>query len=244
MTESTASKAALIQEDGPDHLAQFERGNQTFSLLFTRWMDTNGWSHPTMVSLAKSCLYGRSWLHSSQIAGLRHCNLHSPGPRTFIAIERLNFYLHRYSTKKLLLPGTSSSSLYARPFVITDNGKPPELGWWVEVFCGAREPKDIDLKQAAFSETQAERLSSTWGALIRRLMTQQGIDIIVELDRIVRENYPAKDAKRVQRLIQVIHNQSSWEPEELANELPALTALTGSLGGPTDENELLETLRS
>lgn len=35
---------------------QFELGVQNFSRLFTKWMDTNAWSHPIMVSLAASCL--------------------------------------------------------------------------------------------------------------------------------------------------------------------------------------------
>jgi len=100
---------------GPDATIrdQFERGVLDFSFLFTKWMDTNAWSHPVMVQLAAGCLQlpgGKGWLHSSQISGLRHGKLLSPGPRTFMAIERLNFYLHRYATEKLLLPGSTSAA--------------------------------------------------------------------------------------------------------------------------------------
>jgi hypothetical protein len=221
---------------------QFDHGVKTFALLFTRWMDTNGWSHPTMVTLAKSCLDGTGWLHSSQISGLRHAKLLSPGPRTFIAIERLNFYIHRYATAKKLLPGTPGSNLYAKAYAITENGKPPELGWWVEVFCGQRVPKDIDLRQTFFTDDQATKLSSTWAGMIRKLMMQKDMDIIVELDRVIRESYPAKDAERVSRVASVIQNRDTWNAQELVNELPAISNLTASLGGPKTETELLRAL--
>lgn len=227
-----------------DHLNQFTEGVNTFALLFTRWMDTNGWSHPTMVTLARHCMDGTSWLHSSQISGLRHGRLLSPGPRTFIAIERLNFYIHRYATTKKLLPGTPGSNLYANAFAITDGGKPPKLGWWVEVFCGQRIPTDIDLRQTFFTDDQATRISTTWGALIRKLMIQKDLDIIVELDRVLREHYPAKDSERLTRLKDVIQNRDTWTPQQIANELPAITNLTAKLGGPATEADLLKALKS
>ena len=60
---------------------RFDTGTQNFARLFTKWMDTNGWSHPIMVSLATACLElpdGKGWLHSSQISGLRHAPLLHP----------------------------------------------------------------------------------------------------------------------------------------------------------------------
>jgi hypothetical protein len=227
-----------------DHHTQFTQGVSTFSLLFTRWMDTNGWSHPTMVTLARACLEGTSWLHSSQISGLRHGKLLSPGPRTFIAIERLNFYIHRYATTKKLLPGTPGSNLYAKAFAITEGGKPPQLGWWVEVFCGQRQPIDIDLRETFFTEEQASRISAAWGAMIRKLMIQQDMDIITELDRVLREKYPAKDAERLRRTNAVIQNRDVWNAQQLANELPAISALSAELGGPSTESDLIQALKS
>ena len=227
-----------------EHPAQFAQGVKTFSLLFTRWMDTNGWSHPTMVTLARACLEGTSWLHSSQISGLRHGKLLSPGPRTFIAIERLNYYIHRYATSKKLLPGTPGSNLYAKAFAITEGGKPPQLGWWVEVFCGQRQPIDIDLRETFFTEEQANRISAAWGAMIRKLMIQQDMDIITELDRVLREKYPAKDAERLRRTNAVIQNRDVWNAQQLANELPAISALSAELGGPSTEGDLLKALKS
>ena len=226
-----------------DHRAQFAHGVQTFSLLFTRWMDTNGWSHPTMVALAKASMDGVGWLHSSQISGLRHAKLLSPGPRTFIAIERLNYYVHRYSTTKRLIPNTDSSNLYSEAFAITENGKPPSLGWWSEVFCGQREPTDIDLKQNYISERQADEMSNSWGSMIRKLFRDRDLDLIVELDRVLREHYPARDAARLNRIRAVIQARESWTADEFTAELPAISTLTAHLGGPETEDELLSLLR-
>ena len=232
------------RESVVDYQTQFSRGVSTFSLLFTRWMDTNGWSHPTMVTLARHCLDGTSWLHSSQISGLRHARLLSPGPRTFIAIERLNFFVHRYATTKKLLPGTPGSNLYAKAFAITEGGDPPPLGWWMEVFCGKRTPRDIDLRETFFTDDQAARISSAWGGLIRRLMIQSDLDIIVELDRVLREKYPAKDAERLKLTKAVIQNSLVWTPQQLANELPAITSFSSALGGPASETDLIALLKS
>lgn len=225
------------------YLTEFNQGVQNFSLLFTRWMDTNEWSHPVMTSLAKSALNGTAWLHSSQISGLRHAKLYSPGPRTFIAIERLNYFVYRYITEKKLIPGTSSSNNYSKPYAITEDNTPPPLGWWVEVFCGARIPKDIDLKVDFFSETQAKELSLAWAALIRRLMIQNEVDIITELKHTIYLNYPANDHVRVQKIIEVIQNKSTWTSLELTAELPAIAALTAALGGPGNEQLLLASLQ-
>ena len=226
-----------------DHRAQFAHGVQTFSLLFTRWMDINGWSHPTMVALAKASMDGVGWLHSSQISGLRHAKLLSPGPRTFIAIERLNYYVHRYSTTKRLIPNTDSSNLYSEAFAITENGQPPSLGWWSEVFCGQREPTDIDLKQNYISERQADEMSNSWGSMIRKLFRDRDLDLIVELDRVLREHYPARDAARLNRIRAVIQARESWTADEFTAELPAISTLTAHLGGPETEDELLSLLR-
>ena len=232
---------------GPDATIrdQFERGVLDFSFLFTKWMDTNAWSHPVMVQLAAGCLQlpgGKGWLHSSQISGLRHGKLLSPGPRTFMAIERLNFYLHRYATEKLLLPGSSSSNFYSDPYVITEDGAPPELGWWMEVFCGARVPSDVDVTTRFFTDDHASTVTANWAKLIRRLLITSGHDIIEELDSIIRTHYPVREPDRVSQLVAVIQNRSQWNPNELQRELPAITAFTASLGGPEDEETLLRTI--
>lgn len=226
-----------------DHVALYAQGSRTFSLLFTRWMDTNGWSHPTMVTLARASMGGVRWLHSSQISGLRHGTLENPGPRTFVVIAELNRYLFRYREEKRVIPGTDSR-FYQDPFVITEDGQPPTAGWFFEVFCGLRIPKDIDLHEAYFTEGQAEMLSGSWGALIRKLIREMDLDLITDLDQVLRESYPARDADRLKRIRAVIQNQYTWTPDELVMEMPAITALTGALGGPSTESGLMDLIRS
>jgi hypothetical protein len=234
-----ADTLATNEELVPEYLSLYAKGRRTFSLLFSRWMDTNEWSHPTMVRLSHACMGGVRWLHSSQISGLRHNGLENPGPRTFIALERLNYYVHRYSTTKRLIPGTASSNDYRLAYAITEYGEPPSAGWFFEVFCGIREPKDIDLHEAYFTESQASELSANWGALIRKLMRDRDLDVITDLDKVLRESYPARDFDRLTRLREVISNQNAWSPDELAMEIPALTTLTAQLGGPAKEQDLL-----
>jgi hypothetical protein len=222
-----------------DENSRFEGGIRTFSLLFTRWMDTNQWSHPVMVNLGRAALNGAAWLHSSQISGLRHGKLRSPGPRTFIAIERLNYYIHRYNTTRQLIPNTPSSNFYQDAYAITEDGLPPPLGWWTEVFCGYRIPKDIDLRVTFFTEDSATHFSKAWARYIRRLMVEANIDVIDDLESIIHRHYPAGDDKRVDKLFAVIRATATWTTDELELELPAITAMTAALGGSSSEAELL-----
>jgi hypothetical protein len=224
-------------------LDQFQTGVALFSRLFARWMDRNGWSHPTMTALAKGCLGGAGWLHSSQISGLRHGRLRSPGPRTFIAIERLNYYLWRYQTEKKLLPGSTSSNYYAEPFVILENGQPPSVGWWVEVFCGIRQPEDAQyLNQVMFTLMQAERFSDGYGRYLRHLLALAQVDVIDDLNVVLKEHYPITDPHRREKLRSVILANAVWTGDELASELPYLLALTQAYGGASTESELLAEL--
>ena len=228
--------------DSVNHREVFDQGVNTFSRMFTRWMDSNEWSHPNIVLLAKSALNGSAWLHSSQVAGLRHGTLKSPGPRTFVAIERLNFYLHRYKEHKILIPNTSSSNLYREPEVILDGDQPPTLGWWVEVFCGTRQPSHMELEEVFFTESQATKFSKGYGRLVRRLLAVNGLDIVTDLDVALHRHYTPGDTQRVTLIKEVLMNESVWTPDQLRLELPALSQLTAALHGPADEAALLAEL--
>ena len=232
----TSSEDALRARD------KYDQGVRNFALLFTRWMDLNGWSHPVMVALAKSALHGTSWLHSSQISGMRHGKLVSPGPRTFKAIQVLNYHLWRYREEKTLIPNTDSSNNYQDPYVITENGKPPELGWWMEVFVGDRLPTDLDLNQHSFTPESAAEFSMAYGKLIRKLMVLNDYNPICDFDTVVREHYPAKDHERVEKVTKILFNQARWSSEELVNEIPALVTMSAALDGPSTDEALMEEL--
>lgn len=126
------------------HEQKYDAARQGFAKLIERWMTINHWSHPVMTKLGKACLDDVAWFHSSQISGLRTGKLRNPGPRVFIALERLNYCVYRYVTCRELIPGTSSSAYYRDAQAIVVNGVPPDLGCWIELFCGQ---KDTELAQ-------------------------------------------------------------------------------------------------
>lgn len=80
--------------------------------------------------------------------------------------------------------------------------------------------------------------------MIRGLMIDSRLDIITELEKVIREHYPAKDEHRLEKVLAVIHNRSVWTPEEFANELPAISSLTAALGGAATERDLLTVLKN
>lgn len=221
----------------------FTHGAQVFGRMFARWMDGNSWSHPSMTALAKAAMGGEGWLHSSQISSLRHASTRNPGPRTFVAIERLNYYLWRYQEHHELIPGTKSSNDYKDATPITEDGQPPTLGWFVEVFCGYRMPKDFDMEICQINPERVERYCRQLGRLLRQLMMSGGLDLVEDLGGVLYQHYPTQEKATLDAVRRIVLGGESWEAAELERELPNLAALTRGLGGPATPDELLVELQ-
>lgn len=234
---------SLISSDVGSATAAYEQGPATFALMFTRWMDGNSWSHPTMTGLATACMGGRGWLHSSQISGFRHAQTKNPGPRTFVAIERLNFYVHRYQIERKLIPGTDSSNNYNQATAITEDGQAPSLGWWLEVFCGYRQPVDMELSGIFIPADKVSDYSRALGRMLRDLMIENDLDVIDDLSKTLYRYYPTREANRTEALAALILGKGTYTQEDFLLELPGLTQLSAALKGPTTEDELLEVLK-
>lgn len=231
--------------DQQDLVEAYSQGNKNFAILFSRWMDGNDWSHPVVVSLAKGACGGASWFHSSQISGIRQGKSQSPGPRQFIAIERLNRALYNYRNGGSLIPGTDSSNHYseAQP-ILTDEGECPDLGWFVGLFSGVVDlPAKYKGPNTVFSKQAATDFSRKYARLIRKLFVLKDLDLIENLDLTLLQHYPARDKDRLTKIKNVLTSPAVWSPDELAIELVALIALSKALDGPADEHQLFEELR-
>lgn len=233
----------LISEEPGSAVTAYSSGPRTFSLLFTRWMDGNEWSHPIMTSLATAANGGKNWLHSSQISGFRHASTTNPGPRTFVAIERLNFYVHRYQTQQQLIPGTKSSNNYNYATAITEGGAPPPLGWWFEIFCGYRRPLELDLSTPFIPPDRAEDYSAALGRLIRDLLVAQQYDLVDDLDRLIHRHYPTHEDARVAAFAGMVLGKHAYTADQLLLELPSMTRFTAALEGPATEDDLLNAMK-
>ena len=231
--------------DAPEAVAQFEQGPVQFARMFRRWMDGNSWSHPVLSKLALSAMGGTGWLHSSQIAGLRAGTLRNPGPRTFIALAVFNQALHTYRTERRLIRGTSSSRDYANAVPILDeNGNPPTLGWWIEVFCGFREPSTEFAPEYTFTDVEARQFSNNFAKWVRTLALNNHIDLIGELNTMLDVNYAVPDPQRRQHLAAVLKGDRVWRGVELAYEVPKLLDFVKPLAGELTESELLKHIAS
>ena len=227
-----------------DLVTAYTEGNKNFAILFTRWMDGNEWSHPIVVSLAKGVCGGASWFHSSQISGIRQGKSQSPGPRQFIAIERLNRALFNYQKEKKLIPGTNSSNNYQKATpILTEEGECPDLGWFVSLFAGLTPlPSQYKTKGFTFTARNAAKFSQNYARLIRKLLVLRDLDLIEHLDMTLYQYYPARDVPRVTKMSRVLTSPETWTPQELETELVALTALSAALQGPATEQALTDQL--
>jgi len=203
-----------------------ETGKLNFSRWFTRVMDNNGWSHPTLVALTKACTGSQAFLHSSQIAGLRAARLKSPGPRAFAALEYLWLRIDEYQKVGKASDGVTFGSLTAfvqdAEIMRDPQGNPATLGFMIEVFAGLIEVP-IDLNIIEFSETHAKLISENAGRLIRRMMVQERWDLIDDIHRIT-SKWSADPEVRTKAQA-IIVGQSVWFAEELNDRLREMSKM-------------------
>jgi hypothetical protein len=226
-----------------DPLSAYEHGTNQFASMMVRWMDGNSWSHPIIIQLGKACMGDREgWLHSSQISNLRAGKTRNPGPRTFVAIERLNYYLYRFHAQKALIPNTKKSNHYVDALPITDGGLPPSLGWFNEVFTGYRLITSPDLKSSVVPPEQAAIISKRLGRLLRERMIIKELDIVEDVSSMFYTYYPTKEKASFDRIHSLLMGQA-LNAKDLQHEMPNLAHLLTKLGLEVDHHELLTKVR-
>lgn len=199
-----------------------DQGKINFSRWFTRVMDSNGWSHPTLVALCKSTTGDQAFLHSSQIAGLRSARLKSPGPRSFAALEYLWRAIDDYQRNGSANGVTfgSLATFVEKAEIMRDpDGQPASLGYMVEVFTGLL-PVPIDLNTVEFTENQARIISDNAGRLVRRMMAQANWDLIDDIQKITDKFSTDRETRDVMK--DIIVGQAAWTPDELNDRLSDL----------------------
>ena len=60
----------------------------------------------------------------------------NPGIRSLMALYWLNKCIWEYRKSGEYIPCTADDSTYKNACVITVNGLPPRLGWFLELYCG------------------------------------------------------------------------------------------------------------
>lgn len=218
---------APIKSGRPDRMEleeAMDQGAINFSRWFCRVMDSNGWSHPTLVGLCKYVTGDKAFLHSSQIAGLRAARLKSPGPRSFAALEYLWSAIDDYQNSRSTgIPFGNLAPLVERAEIMRDpEGRPATLGYMVEVFTGLK-PVPIDLNVVNFNENQARIISDNAGRIIRRMMVQHKWDLIDDIHRVADKFSPDPDLRAEMR--EIIVGQTTWQPEDLQNRLTELSKM-------------------
>jgi hypothetical protein len=200
-----------------------DQGRVNFSRWFTRVMDTNGWSHPTLVALCKCTTGDQALIHSSQIAGLRSARLKSPGPRCFAALEYLWRAIENYQHKgKVVVFGSLASRVQKAEIMRDPDDQPASLGYMVEVFTGLL-PVPIDLNIVEFTDSQAQIVSENAGRLVRRMMAQANWDLIDDIHKITDKF--SKDRHTCDVMKDIIIGQKVWTPDELYTRLSDLTRM-------------------
>jgi len=228
----------LVQEI--DYDVRFENGVEHFQMVFKFWMDRNHFSHPGMAKLSKANLNGASWLHSSQISGLRHSKLKSPGPKVFAAIAQLNKALHEFKTNSRLIPNTGSSNDYSDPFIILlEDGSAPESSWWYSLFIGETLCESIDFSVPDIDPSEANNISRRIFRLIDTLTKISRSDIFAVLDDYC-ISQSIEPSSATGKTLDKFLSSGAISALDLPINLKHLAGIVGKLGGPETSAELLE----
>lgn len=221
-------------------VASFEDGPQAFAHLFSNWMDTNHWSHPVLCQLAKCSLNKVSWLHGSTVANLRRGQTRNPGPRCFIAIERLNYYLWRYADSGRLIPNTTSSRDYSKAAPILDQDQPPPLGWFLEVFSGVRHLPHANAR-VFVPVGKLSRTNRLLANLLRTLIQRRG-DLFESTPILLAQHWPGRSRRDGEAIKDLILTNKPIGAEQLSCMLPLIAAFCGAIGGPSSVQDLCKVL--
>lgn len=196
-----------------------EKGRQCFAVMFSRWIDSNEWTYNQLCQFARSII-GDSWMHPSQVSGLRQAKLEGPNPKVFAAIWEVNQALVRWEKEEVRPSGGVPAEYYENPIVWTnDAGEPLNIHELITMFLGYWEPAAY--KPLLIPTEDAERVSRALGRLIRITMSTQGEDIIEGWENWVR-CYAPLDVVRRTKLQKVVVGLEFYSPEELAIELPVI----------------------
>ena len=235
---SAIRRLVFFQET--DYDLKFENGVLHFQTVFKFFMDRNNFSHPGMANLAKLNLCGASWLHSSQISGLRHAKLKSPGPKVFAAIAHLNAALHDYKEHKRLIPGTGSSHGYHEPFVILlDDGSVPTPGWWYSLFIGDVTCETIDFSVPTIDLSDASNISRRTYKYIKSLADASNRDLLDVFSSYLHEQ-DINEGSDTGRILDKFISSGTIAPTDLAANFKFIAGICGKLGGPATSSALLD----
>jgi hypothetical protein len=223
MDGSVVSHPPRMYPDAAGLEGAMDTGALSFARWFSRVMDHNGWSHPQLVALCRVCTGDKAWLHSSQIAGLRHARLKSPGPRSFVALEYLFRAIHNYQKGSAVTTFGSLAELIENAEIMADEeGNPASLGYLMEVFTGLRTVP-VDLSTNDVTPAVAEQISMNAGRLIRRLMAVQELDPITDAGTVAAGF--SRSSEECFQFASLIKGSHEWAPEEIDANLGRLSKL-------------------
>ena len=202
----------------------FDYGAVVYGRWLGRTLDINGWSHPSLIRLGKRIVgKDKSYIHSSQISALRTGSLKSPGPRSFASLVLLFHSIDEFQRGVLSPDGPDFSGvehLIENAVIMRDDkGKPADIGYHFEVFCGWRLPPESE-SSLEITQAGAEMISKNAGKYVRSLFAAERKDLIDDLPGYL----PAfsKDKTQQKNFSDVVLSQGYWGPDDIDDAMRLL----------------------
>jgi hypothetical protein len=213
-------------------LYRFEKGTKAFSIMFRRWMEECGWSHPRLVR-ATEIATQQSWLHSSQIAGLVSGKLTGPGPRIFIALAEVNKLIARIEAGEA--PSHANMTLFKGTKAMRNpDGTVMDFNDLLNVFVGITERPEVD----SYNPEEAARITRGMAKVVRAWFIDNQKDLVDDIE-LFTDLYQAESPEVERRLTRVLWGNASYTPDEVREQAARFAQVLTALGMEISTEDLV-----
>lgn len=217
---------------------RLDRGRQVFARAIRGLILRNSLSHDELRTFSQwACPWGLDWLSKSQLSYLRRGKLQSPGAKVFDALGQVNLRLAQLSgddgpevdaLPPLPAPPRELIDRLEHPFYLRhpEHGLAMTAGDLYMVWLGRLIPRDLTLDP--FTATQAAQLSEAISVAAQRWAAAQGMLLTQAVPKLL-ELYGVPDGVRQSKLRSVIFGLAAYTPQELLDEVEALSNLADAI---------------
>lgn len=198
-----------------------DQAAEAFGAMLRRWRTINGWTQYTAANWAKEA--GITAICHSGLSELERGLTKNPRVGVFLSLASLNALIAAQDFKGVRTRKLMDQLKSAKP-ILDGHGKPwgPEQFWACRA--GVLEPPEwlappVTSPAPVLSAEQAEELCFGWAAQARRVARSYGAGRS-GLERL-RQRAPAADRRA---WADVLEEQQSWKPEELAERWDAVAS--------------------
>lgn len=206
------------------------------------WLRRSSLSHAEASALAGWVCGGDTWLQTSQLSFLRNGKMARPQLKLFEGLAAATEACWRWSTQgpeacrrlwgplpRPLTPARMAETTFLWHPDHPEGQEPLRFRDWCELFAGYLRLPYVD-SDDRITAGNAQRISDQLAQYLENWLMESGLGLRGGFAELVRL-YPDSDARRIEKLRQVVSGLASFDADELEDGRLALSELLSQLSG-------------